>query len=34
MEGTHRRATTCFWGTMWTEGSSLWRPSACCWPTK
>lgn len=28
------RATTYFWETMWTEGSSLWRPSVCFWPTK
>lgn len=29
-----QKATTCFWVTMWTGGSSLWKPFVSCWPTK
>ncbi|VCW67091.1 unnamed protein product [Gulo gulo] len=29
-----QRATTSSWGTMSTGASSLWRPSACCWPIR
>lgn len=28
-EASPQKATTCSWGTTWTEGSSHWRPSAC-----
>lgn len=34
MEASRQRATTCSWGTMWTGGSSPWRPSVSSWPTK
>lgn len=34
MEASPQRATTCFWETTWTGGSSLWKPSVSCWPTK
>lgn len=29
-----QRATTSSWVTMWIEGSSRWRQSASCWPTR
>lgn len=34
MEASLQRPTICSWGIMWTEGSSRWRPSACCSPTR
>lgn len=34
MEASLQRATTCFWVTMWTGGSSPWRLSVSSWPTK
>lgn len=34
MGASLQKATTCFWVTMWTGGSSLWRLFVSCWPTK
>lgn len=34
MVASLQRATTSSWGTMWIGESSLWRPSACCWPIR
>lgn len=34
MESIPLSQIICFWETMWTEGKTLWRSSACCWHTK
>ena len=34
MVASLRRRTIFSWGIMWIEGSSRWRPSACCSPTR
>ena len=31
---SHHKPTTSFSVTMWTEGSSRWKPSVYCWPTR
>lgn len=33
-EDSLQRLITYFWATTSIEGSNLWKPSVCCWPTK